>query len=516
MRELSTIVILNRAKKTKLFHLQSLDTQSDDKSGRLIEGIQKGEFETDSAASLTLYENPIPTTNYRVLKSSVKTRLLNSLFLLDLTRTNQSTLAKAIYELERQVFWINVLLTLGARFAAIALVEKALDTSDYYEFTFHRVRLLNILRNHYALVGDQKRFEQYNRKCNVALQELVGEMESNELYQDFGLHFARSAAERPDLITKGRRHLLRLQELMQRVNTHTLKLNYYRLNMLVLQVAQEYEKKITACKEATAYLLTKPHLNSRARIGEFALQELEAHLYARDYSGAEECAKVCSQLIKAGKNNWFVLMELRFLLAMNSGQYATAHSLYVETSSNSHFPLQQDYRQQKWIVFRVYLAFALEHLLDTSVIARTPAQKRFDIDRLYRLIPTYKKDKQGYNIAILIAQILHLVNNGDFSSIISRMEALRSYRWRYMRGSVNRQTSIFFKMLEIMEQNSFDPKLVSLKSQKYLEALLQTSTDYSEMNEGIQILPLPELWRFILGKLEYWDRVSNAPSVVNS
>jgi hypothetical protein len=86
--------------------------------------------------------------------------------------------------------------------------------------------------------------------------------------------------------------------------------------------------------------------------------------------------------------------------------------------------------------------------------------------------------------------------------IISRMDALKTYRTRYLQVSSNKQSAIFFKMLMIMENCSFGYKETSKKAQKYYDKLLEVSSDADEMQEGLQILPFDWLWKQVLEMLK--------------
>jgi len=56
-----------------------------------------------------------------------------------------------------------------------------------------------------------------------------------------------------------------------------------------------------------------------------------------------------------------------------------------------------------------------------------------------------------------------------------------------------------------MESNSFNYRLTKMKAQKYYDRLVETTADYTEISEGLQILPFDWLWQRILTKLREHD-----------
>src|SRR6185436_11774755 len=130
------------------------------------------------------------------------------------------------------------------------------------------------------------------------------------------------------------------------------------------------------------------------------------------------------------------------------------------------------------------------------------APNSVNIKKFLRDVPLFSKDKRGYNVAILILQILVLLENNEFGEIINRMDALRTYRTRYLRAGSNKQSALFFRMLQIMETNSFSFEKTKQKSQKYFERMKSIAADSSEIQDGLQVLPFDWMWMKILEMLK--------------
>jgi hypothetical protein len=190
-------------------------------------------------------------------------------------------------------------------------------------------------------------------------------------------------------------------------------------------------------------------------------------------------------------------MEYYFLLAMHTLRFNRANEIYQEVTSHPRFALQQEALREKWRVFEICLNYA-------NRATRAPGDKPVDIDvdHLLETVPIYTKDKQGYNVPILVMHILLLLERGDLDAITQRMEALKSYRTRYLRAKTNRHSALFFKLLTIMEVNSFDYEVIRDKGAKYYQQLKTLPSAYTEVHEGVQILSYAWLWERVLERLE--------------
>ena len=151
------------------------------------------------------------------------------------------------------------------------------------------------------------------------------------------------------------------------------------------------------------------------------------------------------------------------------------------------------------------LELHLWYAADSTVpaIERVRPERRLEV--LLNLTPTLSADKQGHRASLLILHILYLLEIGDFNGIIDRMEALRLYRARYLKATQFPKTASFFKLLQIMENNSFSYKLVKEKGEKEYQKLISATENQEEINEGLQILPYDWLWLKILDRLKEYE-----------
>jgi hypothetical protein len=476
------------------------DKQSTETVARLYYGIKSGEFPNDQVAAQVLYGETPSETKFTTLKARLKRKLLNSLFLLDLKRGGYSEYSRVSYLCNKRVFMLKTLIMLGARNGAIRLAESTLPEVQSFDLTSLELEIVYWLRAHASLLGKARLYDKYDAMLTKTMTNLAAEYAATGFYEKLILKFGQSEAAKPEAAEEAAPFVEQLERMRSQCNTYTFLLHYYRVKLIVLQLKFDYLGVLNACNEVHSFYESHPQFASPIRLGEFEITKLNCYLFLRDYELGYASVQKCALLFPKGSNNWFVYMEYYFLLTMHTQHFVEAEGIYKEISTHPRFESQPAHRLEKWRIFELYLKYALLSIPATAAFEEVH-RPQLRIKTFLRSVPTYTKDKQGFNVAVLVLQILYLLESEEFDGIISRMEALKTYKTRYLRGGSQRQSSLFFKMLLVMESSSFSFKLTKDKAQKYYELLLATKSDSSDISEGLQILPFEWLWEQILEKL---------------
>ncbi len=502
LREISQIITNTPRQREDIFVDRAIGRPRDEVA-KLYEGVRSGGYLTDQSAIQDIYGDLQKQATYAVLKSRLRTRLLNSLFVLDPKPPRYSESTRAFYQCHKGLFWASVLLRFGARGVAIQIAERTLEQATAYQFTSVALELLFFLRGHYSLLGNYGKFEEFNTRLKQTLQILEAEFLSREYLERVTIKFATIEAEQPEIASLARTYSDALDPLRKSYDNFSINLNFYRLRALSLQIAQEYKPAIAICEEASTYLLGHPKLALGANLGEFALQKLSCLLHLRDYERGKATAEECARHFPTGSNNWFTYMEYFFLLSMHTEHFEEAQRIYASATTHARFAGLTETRKEKWKIFELYLQYVIQSMNpEPTAKAIGRSARTFDRKRVLRTVPTYSRDKYGYNIALLVMHILYLLDQNDFGEIINRMEALKAYRSRYLTMKKNRRSALFFKLLLVMEANSFDYKRTKQKGEKYYQQLLVTAPGSEEFSETLQVLPFDWLWLHVLEKLK--------------
>ena len=472
---------------------------SNDAVSKLYTGLKNGSIDSDQKAAEIVYGKPIIDTKYTSLKNRLKRRLLNTLFFLNIRPPDFSEYASALYQSNKNLFLVKTLVSLGGRNTATKLAESALAHSQKFNITSNSIEFLIILRGYSSFLGNEKKYDEYNTQFTKSQKTYDAEILAQEYQDRITIKFARSSAEQPEMADIIEQYCNNLRSLREKYDSKNLSYNYFRIQNLSYQIARNYQAAVAICNEAEEYISRNPYLFNKNQLAEFSLQKLTCYLTLREYERGKETAIRCEELYPKESNpNWFIYMEYYFYLTMHTEHFSEAEAVYKSVVENPRFAFQPEHKKEHWKLFELYLQFAMS--LGSS--ERTASNRSFDPNKFLRVVPLYSKDKRGFNIAILILHIILLLDNNDFGGIIGRMDALRTYRTRYLRTGSNKQSALFFRMLQIMETNSFSYELTKQKTKRYFEKMKSTAADFNEIQDGLQVLPFDWLWNKILEMLK--------------
>ncbi len=499
LKELVQIVTRHRQSKPDFIDEEFLES-NEEHIAVLYNGVRQGKFSSDQAAAEEIYGSPLIDTKYTTLKSRLKSKLLNSLSFLEITKKDYSELTVSFYKVSRMIFWMRTLSVLGVVRNSTRLGESIVNICEKYQFTAQVIDVLMVLRRLYGNSGDRVSYELVDSKLKIVLRKLDDELIAREYYERMSLILSKSTVADSSTIKTIEEYDNTLRSRINESNTFEFRINTYRIGILKQQLTHNYREVIEISDTAIIYLENTPTFSSTIRFGEFNLQKMESCLYLRDYILGQETAERLEQLLPKGSSLWFLYIENYFLLAMQTEHYERAAELYSAVASHERFQFQLDQTKERWKIFEQYLTFSLRLKQVVSTVSSQSIS--FDLKRFLRNIPVYSQDKRGLNIAVLIIHVLLLIEENDFDAIISRMDALRTYRSRYLRSRTAKQSALFFKMLQIMEDSSFSYRETERQTKKLYDQLLTIATDTTEIQEGIMILRFETIWKMILDLLE--------------
>jgi hypothetical protein len=119
------------------------------------------------------------------------------------------------------------------------------------------------------------------------------------------------------------------------------------------------------------------------------------------------------------------------------------------------------------------------------------------------------KDKQGYNVSILIIQILWRIAEKDYYEAADAIVAMEAYSNKYLRGEEYTRSYLFVKMLSALEKEHFNLKKALptiTPSQQKLTKLSEGSG--GKLIDGMEVITYPDLWDIVVQMLK-----KNAASV---
>jgi hypothetical protein len=498
LKEIIRVVGRRRLKRIEVFN----DSGTSNRKNlyyRFYHGVKDGTFQSDEEAAKALCGTDPSDKKYLMLKSRVRSRLLNTLFFLE--NSSASEYEQAVLQCNRNLMAAKVLLMNGARGAGESLLRATLTQAEKYEITEVALNCLLSLRYAASFDGNTIEFELFRSRCKEVAAIFDAENLAEEYSQIVALPFGKSQSNRPELSTLAFGYVEEMEILRQKHQSFKLELSVFRLKIIAGQISGNFEFVLAACHDFEAFLFRRKNIFPKIRFGEIAVYRMVAFLHTGRYQEGKAAAESSIQYFSDGSLNWMIFLESFFLLCMHTGHYAQAAEIYHQVTEHVRFETVDEARKEKWRIFEAFLRYVLNGRIE--VVVGEVNESQFKLRKFLNDVPIYSKDKRGLNIAIIILQVLFLLDRRDFDGIISRAEALRVYCSRYLKQDDNYRSNCFLKMMLMMEKRGFKYEATSKLTERYYNLLKASRFNYQGGSlASLEIIPYEQLWATILGKLK--------------
>jgi hypothetical protein len=455
---------------------------------QLAHGFRNKGFENDEQAMKSLYGNKKKNDSYRKLKSRLKERLTDLIFLHDSTRSMKFPQDRSLLQAQRKIYAAQTLIMRDQRNAALALLKPAFYLSKRFNHTHLALQACRLLCTHYALAGNKKSWNYFSSFLED-LQDLNNaEVQMDYLYCDTIVHIILVSEYREQEQKMLLNGYSKAKKLYKNYKSHFITINYYRLAAYYFHSKQQFNKVIELCRKGIAYLNAHPHFYQRTRAGEFFLMELESCLFLREFNSGRECVERLQLHFVPYSSPWVVFQAQYFLLAMRTGNYEEALEIFYKVNLQSK--KLNKIQQERWHIYEAYLNFALPEKFTI---------KQFNLYRFLNDVPLTSRDKAGYNFSILVAQIILLVNMGDADRLYDLKQSFRLYLYHYIKKNKHPRHYYFGRMLRFLFSDNFNPVKAAQKAQPHLMNLKKQKSNISILEET-EVIPYETLWQMLMDK----------------
>lgn len=469
---------------------------------QLYEGISEGKLNGDEDIIAAFFPESENAAFYASrLKKKLKTRLINTLFFVDVNQQSFNEHNRAYFTCYKQVAAAKILFGLNARQAAIPIAEEALKLALEFEFVELIVSLARDLQLQYGTItGERKKWERMNEILDKFIQILNGEIEAERYYADIMNYFVVSKATKPEIENKVIKYAQEIEILSRKVSSPRFNFIYFLILTLRYEVGNDYKNTVTICEKALVYFEPIANKVSISNIFMFALKMLAYQVYLGNFAEAKIAAEKCFQFSREGTYNWFLTCDYTIVSAFHSKKFQDAYEMYNKAASHANFEKQHQNIRERWYILEAYIYYFLFN--KKLQVADEGSFKKFRITRFLNDVPVYSKDKRGANISIIVLQVLFLLQQKKFGDIIDRTESLKTYTQRYLKQDDTYRSNCFVHMLLTLPECSFHKKGVLRKAEKYWNKLLEMPMSAANQNAEIEIVPYEMLWEFILESLD--------------
>ncbi len=416
---------------------------------RLIEGLSKGEWESDLQAEKEIYGKKVGGKTFEMLKTRAKDRLVNLIFQSDASKVFKGSGEKAYFNACKCLLSGSLLFYKDKFSSGHEQLRQAIKISRKFEYSEIELNALRLLRRYAGFSGDDKNYHKYNHEIKLAQDKLQAELKAEELNQDLYLELVKSVDLSDEWKDKLESNFNQMKELIQNHDSTLIRINSYKLFVRYHQVKEDYEKAILVGLEFKEYLKGRNFRFIKSKFAEISLFNLYSCLFLRDYNRGTMFAAECEELYDSGSINWLIFKEYHFLLCMHTSQFGKAAAIFDQVLRHPSFDSYPAPNVEKWRIFEAYLEYA-------DPIANN-GRRRFNISKFLNEVPVFTKDKSGYNLTIIIAQVLLAVKTKGLHRVVDREESLKTYLSRYVKKDKHARSYYFVKMLQVMIRYEFDP-----------------------------------------------------------
>lgn len=499
LKELTYIVNKNKIKRIDLL---SLHKDATTKINQFYQLLSSNQVSTDDEAYEQLFEGKSSKAVYRSLKVALRRKLMNTIFFIDTYHNNYSDRQIAFYEIQKEYAAIQILLAKNARKSSVDMLVKLLKKAVSYEFTDIVKASARILCLHYGTrEGVEKKYRHYQEIWEqYDLYERL-ECKAERYYTELVLFHNNNKAAKLELQQKAIAYFKELQK--DRINCSSYKFYFFSVLVELIQYScvNDYYTTIPICDEIIAFFEAKPY-TANTPIQICLHHQLVAYMQAKDYENGEQIALKSRALIEPGSFNWFKNLEYIFLLAMHTANYQSAYHTFSAAVKHKRFKFLPQAISEMWTLYQAYLHL----LIDQEKIELDENDKTFStnfrLNRFLNNMPTYSKDKQGVNIAVLIVQILFYIQKRKYATAIDRIEAIEKYCSRYLFKEDTIRSYYFIKLLLTIPKSSFHKTAVIRHAKGNLKKMNDIGTEPSLQYHKIEILPYEVLWEIALSMLD--------------
>jgi len=227
---------------------------------------------------------------------------------------------------------------------------------------------------------------------------------------------------------------------------------------------------------------------------------LTSAIALNDFSeGKSIMVKLNDDLLNVKGVNRLVLTKNYMVLSFRTENYSEAFHLYQKTVGSNLWRKAAKQLKEPWELYGAYLFF-----LNEIKVLNVPdgSFKDFRMARFFNSLDFLNKDKIGYNLAILILQVIYFLKKKNYDRVLDHLESLKSYNYRYLRKNESARSQYFVKMLLTLSEGNFHLEAVKRKSSKWSMKLNKEKSSVSNEELRAELIPYNVLWKIILDQLD--------------
>ena len=439
---------------------------------------------------------------FRKLKNRLKSRLLNTLFFIDYNQKNFTSYRKTLHSISRNYFIIKILIDRTEREVAMKIAEKTFRLALKYEITEFSYLLARELLRNFAFIQPNSRKHKYYQSEVSRLNAILNKEIIVEKYycEISSMQAGTKEAFSPTVLERYKEYCDEIEEYQKTISTYRLNLDAYQLRIYYLIKTKRYDDVIILSREALEFFNSKPFDD---KLSKYLIKNdiILSSIQLKNHQLASRYIEENIQILTRGSFNWFKLLNYDFLNSAIQERYDKMLDL-VSRVINSKQLVNYQIHHQSWLIKEAYIHFLIKVDLISGEMVDEHPLRPFRLNRFLNEVPIFSKDKRGLNIAILIIQLLFLIEKKDYNAVIDRIDALKQYSYRYLRNDSTYRSNCFIKMLIKVPEADFHHLRVERYTKSLFNKLIESNYYGIDSPTEIEVIPFEKLWGLVLGTLE--------------
>jgi hypothetical protein len=281
---------------------------------------------------------------------------------------------------------------------------------------------------------------------------------------------------------------LQLQELWQEYHSFTLFEMYYKLHVRQLELIEDYPQLLVLSTLADEFVRDLKINIKRFDYSQNYALRIYASLRTGERENGIQLAGQGLTFIEPLSENWLPYVESYFLLALHAQNYDLAFNLYKQVEQNTTYIKAAAITKEKWYVYHYFLYIMFADAADPV---------KFQPHFIKQKLSYSRKDKQGFNIAILILEFCSMLQANEKDMLAKKADTYKKYVERHFTTDNLIRERIFFLLMLLVIRHNFQYTLVTSKASKLANQLSQCVLPKGASVSKIEVVPYDHLWKWV-------------------
>ena len=291
------------------------------------------------------------------------------------------------------------------------------------------------------------------------------------------------------ILEKVNQALTELEEYAEEVQSYSFQLYYYDIQFKKYQLEENHDMVLKVCQEALEKFGNKRFKVPDAVWFNFTYPSIPIYIKKLELEKAERALENTYKFTRKKTNNWFACHTFDVILNFYKGNFENVNVLLKQVTNYPTSIVRERYE-----LFNAYAA-----IFD---------DRKIKVSRFANEVYEFSKDKEGYNIAILIAELIHLLKNKSYDKFIDRIEAIDKYISRTVNSRRVYRSKYFLKILLLAPSSNFHSFLFETKAKKNLEKIKELPISQFTPSVEVELIPYEILYEKVKSFLKKYKETN--------